>query len=1259
MSEDNSFITSNKNNNILPFKDSLKNSFLAPKIADKEISIDSPLNSNNEEADLERRKKALWASLKTGKKDKINDETKPFTDAEDANPETKRKRLWEDVRISHQDTSLNKQETKFIDKYDPNRIPCDIKKCYEHQQACCVRDIEGIDTLTKNTNDSDPTTGFKRSNTNKMEIPDHGMCECCGLLISHKKLNFYENPMKFRKNTGAGCTQYFELLKFYIYNLLIITCCVTLYKCIHNWLGKGCESDHFINEAYVCNVEWKLYFSIGRSHFDYVDHVEKALVFLSMFLMIPLNWYYIYWVNKVIGEWDDHDVTPYDYAVMIQHLPTDKENFNSVRYYFKNLKVNMPDHYHKIELNNEQNQDKKLEDETCSHKAVKLKSQVLCYFIVDYIEMKDKNVDYLTKILILKRAIEREKKLIKVEEMLVDMIIKKAYKDEIKVDQNDNESADEFSDCSSVEEPENHHHISITNYHYKLRTSCKKKICKFNHLREEKKRNNESIKKMVKEAKSCLKDFKWENMNKQLQSQNKKKESIFSKNDDQKVKDYQKFTGTAIVTFDTQKQRNAVLNKFRLSWFQLIFKSWLRMFGQIDQLTHSIDGHDCSKKEYVSKESGSNPPKDQENLKKNDQESQLENTEEHKKHKKFCCNIGKVFSKDKLYKEDASYLGVDVTEPPEPMDIQWENIGYHLGWKKWLLVEIGIFLLYVVTSICIYNLLELSDYMSDKVKKNEEGKALFHTDRSTQVICWIISMCIAASNGLLTTVFRLITAAERHFTHTHHNFILAKRVAIGQYVNSAFIVTIATWYMYKDNVYYSKLTFSDGGIAWNGFMIMITNLYIHPLFVFFNPGWFIKKFKQWKIKRNPENYTQAFANAEFEPIEPEFAEWTADAISAVFCAVFFLPIVPQGSVVCLVGIMMQFISDKIGILTFYRRPSVLSPDLVIKMIQRFDKILFVIAKSQIIWDYWLRAEVSYWSIALAIFVSIYKICMVNVWVDKKCRQILQERKEKQAGKKDEECEEEIQFDENTPYDDVRTKFITEYDRENPQTAINATRKWQQYIEARKERISKQVPEVKNMFATALGDVIGLKMDTGGSFNDSELDLMDENIGDIDLDFAALDSYANKVSKNKHVHLGDSRCCGTDAKTKAVEGMLNFVFKKENNNITYKYDQRGGEAAIEEKLQMFLTENSGFSKALFELIIGGIKGNNKLDIVDEENNKKLDIIDEEDIDIDWYIPEDSEDIPKKINTFNIQKRVSSQLYTQDKIMETQKSNDQKR
>ena len=53
--------------------------------------------------------------------------------------------------------------------------------------------------------------------------------------------------------------------------------------------------------------------------------------------------------------------------------------------------------------------------------------------------------------------------------------------------------------------------------------------------------------------------------------------------------------------------------------------------------------------------------------------------------------------------------------------------------------------------------------------------------------------------------------------------MLAKRVTYGQFINSALIVTIATFYLYSENDNYARNTFSDTGIAWQAFMIILAN----------------------------------------------------------------------------------------------------------------------------------------------------------------------------------------------------------------------------------------------------------------------------------------------------------------------------------------------------------------------------------------------------------------------------------------------------
>jgi len=152
-----------------------------------------------------------------------------------------------------------------------------------------------------------------------------------------------------------------------------------------------------------------------------------------------------------------------------------------------------------------------------------------------------------------------------------------------------------------------------------------------------------------------------------------------------------------------------------------------------------------------------------------------------------------------MYKGDTRYIEVDVTEPPEPMDIQWENVGFKLSGKQWLLYKCLAILLYAAIFVIIVLILAIQEKVKKDAKEEshkndgqsnglqndvEEGKSET-TSHSVQFIALVLSISISSSNGLLTAIFRIITKAEKHFTFSDYNFELAKRVSFGQYVNSA------------------------------------------------------------------------------------------------------------------------------------------------------------------------------------------------------------------------------------------------------------------------------------------------------------------------------------------------------------------------------------------------------------------------------------------------------------------------------------------
>ena len=1224
---------------------------------------------SKEEKKEEEEKLSFWASVRGTHKTKELTEEEKFEKA--------KKEQWGGVKIKFQkktnhshghslsDTKLTKQDT--AKRYNINKI-AELSECQDHHRACQTRDIEDHNPMLRvdslQVDNGGPSQKLKPTDMNKKKA--HINCPCCGLAISDKELGFFESTEKFRKNTGAGCAQFFEQIKYYGYNLLIVIVVVIMYKVIYAETGKGCDSDQYIKKDYSCTGQWKLSQVSGGRGIENVDHVEKALIFLSVFLMMALNWYYIYWVNEVIDDWDDDDTTPYDYALMIQHLPTDTENFNTVKSYFKNtLKVLMPDDHHGLKVSSTLDQNLENDNEK-TYKNVQVKSQVLCYYITDYIEKQKKNNQLRNALKALKELIKSKKgKICKLDNIStlskgLSKAIARKYSESLrkKIDKEKSEDIlacqdDECSSCSSIEDT-NTDHDKCSETSKKLRIKVSEKIKYFKKVRLEKRDNIKLIAKYLEQAKSKRKTFNMaETLNKMQESNlaKAKKKCICCKNDNQKANDYLKFTGTAIITFNTQNQRNAVLKKFKLPWHQQIYKMWLRELGQLGDLADDVDGNECSSKEYSETFKDSNTLENKANVKITEdnnllktqvtkgldrQDSHKQKECQSKKHK-LCCGLGKLFTKDNIYKEDESFICVDIVKPPEPMDIQWENVGFHLGFWKWLLIRVLIILLYCVIMAIIYGLLHLERSNSHVGETDQEKESPSYR---VQILSFVISICVSSSNAQLTLCFRIITAQEKHWTFTHSHEMLAKRVTYGQFINSALIVTIATFYLYSDNDNYARNTFADTGIAWQAFMIILANQYVHPFQIYFNPNYFIKMFQQAMVKRNLGKYNQATANVIFEPIQPEFAEWTADAASAVYTALFFLPIVPLGTILCFFTILVQFFADKHAILRWYGRPSVQSPDIPYKFIQYFDNALFVLAMGQVVWDLWFRAEVSVWSIALAVIMGVYKLFFVSIWIDTKFKNMLEKKKiekehsmlpENPTNKKDSPLKKRNSgVDGNTVYDDVRMKFITEYDRCNPLTAVKATQSWLQFLESKKEMISKNVPLVKNLFLKALGGLIQTgKVETGGQGNDNEHDIGDEKMDEFGLDVKALMSYTQKISNDKVDESNDQK--------DPEKMMLDFVFHK-NDNKPSKF--KGSNDPIDDQFQNFYAENKGFSNAILDLIQGkNNKPKEQLETIKESkfeqtglfsdqsmrvpapkqnydalNNRNLDVLYQEDIEI---------------------------------------------
>jgi len=178
-------------------------------------------------------------------------------------------------------------------------------------------------------------------------------------------------------------------------------------------------------------------------------------------------------------------------------------------------------------------------------------------------------------------------------------------------------------------------------------------------------------------------------------------------------------------------------------------------------------------------------------------------------------------------------------------------------------------------------------------------------------------------------------------------------------------------------------------------------------------------------------------------MQPEFAEWVSDAASSLFAAVFFMPIIPIATLICLGNLITQFYFDKYWVLNYLARPQVQSPDLAHRMIEEFSLCYVILVAGQVIFDYWLREEISIWSIFLCCFVGLYQLGNINFWVKGYSKKYIENQQKNQCSgdPSPSGLTSQNDFHGNTVYNDARTRFQTEYDRANPLTAIKATQNW--------------------------------------------------------------------------------------------------------------------------------------------------------------------------------------------------------------------------
>jgi hypothetical protein len=236
------------------------------------------------------------------------------------------------------------------------------------------------------------------------------------------------------------------------------------------------------------------------------------------------------------------------------------------------------------------------------------------------------------------------------------------------------------------------------------------------------------------------------------------------------------------------------------------------------------------------------------------------------------------------------------------------------------------------------------------------------------VFAALLASAIGTVNALLTLCIKLFTSFEYFESHSEYHAAVSWRVAVGLSFNATVGITLANVLIYERGWNFSGSVITDdklvtgmwldNGLAVDIWVIMLANVFTHPLVYIFLPMHIWEHFMIWYIKKHPGKFMQKQAHMYFEAIQPDMHEWFADAHRTVCLGLFFFPVMPLSVLISVIGITLQYITDKYLLLRRYAFPWMKGENVAISMTHFFDNAILMFTIGQVSWDWILRGEIS-------------------------------------------------------------------------------------------------------------------------------------------------------------------------------------------------------------------------------------------------------------------------------------------------------------
>ena len=379
---------------------------------------------------------------------------------------------------------------------------------------------------------------------------------------------------------------------------------------------------------------------------------------------------------------------------------------------------------------------------------------------------------------------------------------------------------------------------------------------------------------------------------------------------------------------------------------------------------------------------------------------------------------------------------IEAKKGPEPTDIEWGNLSYDI--KSKLLRRFLIFLIMMtVVAIDFFIILQINI----EFKELSFIPGTLYADTMNQFLNYLSATIVVCLDVILEKICLYLNSWEMHYAKSNFSKNAATRIAFYTALNLIVPVAMANiGNAFLDSLYPTIMgEKASVSIPWtiygNGGMMQVM------VFVFwfecfknfgmnlFDPFYYVKIYQQKKaILTNGKGITQAEAHEIFEGPSADMERRHGGLVASMILTTFWAPALPIALIFTFVSIFLNYWADKYIFLRRMVLPNAIGPQITNRSLVDLEVIILIFTAGNVFFSYNIQSKetspvleivTDYTFRIMTVIAILYKFILPVDWLN----QLLFPVKKRALSKGN--------------YDKMRSKFLNDYDIENPVTRTRA------------------------------------------------------------------------------------------------------------------------------------------------------------------------------------------------------------------------------